>query len=172
MLSDPRIQSKVGLSPSQVQSVQKIVAQHSQWQTNQLQLPKPNVEGMADADKAASIQILHELTPEQTKALKKATFEVAGCTALLEPEVIKELKIQDSQKDKIEKILDEASEPTMKLEAIIARRISEDPSSAASLTKTYAPERARLAKQLPARQAKALSVLTATQAAAWKALTD
>lgn len=170
MLADPRVQSKVGLSQRQTQAVDSIVKKHSMAQTERLQAAKSDPNEMLAADMAASVQLLRTLNPTQTKALKQVAYRAAGYSALLEPEISKQLALKPTQKDKIASMLQAASEPLMKLEEIIARQMNEDPSKASELRKAYANDLALKRKQKSEVEAASLKVLTPSQRKIWNSL--
>lgn len=172
MLVDARVQKKVGLSASQVEKVTKLISDHSAKATAMVQLTPPDIEAMNGAEDKASGEILSVLTEPQKVGLKKAAVDAAGYPILLSDEVASELKLTADQKGKIGKILDEASLPVENLDTIIARKVRENPKKSGETIKMYAPERVRLAKQRKADEAKALTVLTESQLAAWKKMSD
>jgi len=133
----------------------------------QLAAAHPDEAAVKAADKTATDSILRILTVPQRAELAKLAVHAAGISGLLEPEVIKELRLGGNQLERIHQVIDSAEGETMKLDVTIAQAVAKDPQHSGEINASYKPSRVRALKDQETAELKALEFLTEPQRKQW-----
>jgi hypothetical protein len=158
--------ASLSLSPSQSKT---IGIAFSRYYSQQDSLLKRGTEPKAlkGLDVEVTRDVLAVLNAKQRKGLLKLAVREVGYQSLLTPDLAQALALTSPQLDRIRSVFDAAAKPGEDLEAIIARRTSEEPSKSAEIRASYRSTEANLKKQRHTAEAAALKMLTPTQLKLW-----
>jgi|GEM_PF-5464235 len=170
LLTTLTVQDEMKLSDEQRINIGRIFQRLGETQGAQLASDRPDEAAVKNADKVATDSVLRVLTNAQQADLAKLAVHYAGIPGLLEPEVIKALRIGENQLQRIHQVIDAAEAQTMQLDATITNAIQKDPKHSAEINASYKPSRRKALKDEHAAELKALDALTEPQRKQWSDL--
>ncbi len=105
LLSQKSVQDELKVTDDQIKKTEELSEKQREGFRSLRDLePEERTKKMQEANQASEKALAEILKPAQLKRLKQISLQLAAVLAFINPEVIKELKLTDAQKEKIKEI--------------------------------------------------------------------